>query len=123
LSHVASIELEIRDLEALGKAAKSLGLELVRNQKTYRWFGRSVGDSRAYEIGVVKRRDGRPGYTLLWDFWSRGMGMQDVVGDDGNKLKQAYSTQVTKSYWQKKGYRVSETRKEDGSVLIRATRA
>lgn len=45
MSHVATIEIEIKDLEALGSACEALGLELVHGQKTYNWYGRSVGDS------------------------------------------------------------------------------
>jgi hypothetical protein len=146
MSHVVSISLEISDLEALAAAAKSLGLELARGQTTYRWYGRSVGDyplpkgftavdmgkcehalripndPRAYEIGVVRRRDGRPGYTLMWDFWQGGFGMEAKVGRNADRLKQAYATEVTRRYWKRKGYRVSETRKEDGTVVLRAVR-
>ena len=46
MSHVATISLEIRDLDALAAACGLLGLELVRGQKVYNWYGRSVGDSK-----------------------------------------------------------------------------
>jgi hypothetical protein len=145
MSHVAKIELEIKDLDALAKAAASLGLELVRGQKNYRWYGRHVGDyplpqgftredlgscehairvpgsDRAYEIGVVQRRDGKAGYTLLWDFWQGGYGLQAKVGSDGQKLRQAYTTEAAVANYTRKGFRVQRTTKE-GRVIITATR-
>lgn len=49
MSHVASIELEVRDLDSLSAACESLGLELCRGQKTYNWYGRSVGNTKLPE--------------------------------------------------------------------------
>lgn len=151
MSHIAKINIEIRDLDSLDRACKALGLELVRGQKTYHWYGTSVGDyplpegftkedlgkcdhairipgakttgfDAPYEIGVVKRRDGRPGYELLWDFWAGGYGMEAKVGAGAKKLAQQYTTQLTVQHWQRKGYRVTTTTKEDGRIIISATR-
>lgn len=100
MSHVATIDVEIRSLEDLRAACKRLGLEFVEGQETYRWYGRHVGDyplpkgfeisdlgkckhairiplstegaDLAYEIGVAARRDGGNGYVLLWDFFNSG---------------------------------------------------
>lgn len=58
MSHVASIELEIRDLDALAAACESLGLELVRDQKTYNWWGTSVGDT-PLPVGYAKEELGK----------------------------------------------------------------
>jgi hypothetical protein len=134
MSHVAKIEMEIKDLAALEDAAK----------RTYKWYGYSVGDyplpegftkedlgkcehalripgnNRAYEVGVVARRDGRPGYTLLWDFWSGGYGLVDKVGKDGNKLKSEYTAAVAVKHYTSKGYRVQRSYKEDGTIVVRA---
>lgn len=144
MSHVATVDLEIRDLGALGEAAKRCGLELKRGQTSYRWYGRSVGDyaipegftadelgkcehalcvpgnDRAYEIGVVKRRDGRPGYVLQWDFYAGGYGLQDLAGENCNKLRQAYALTVARKQLMRQGYQVSEQRQADGSVVLRA---
>ena len=37
MSHISKIELEVRDLGVLSQACTRLGLNLVRNQKTYAW--------------------------------------------------------------------------------------
>jgi hypothetical protein len=57
MSHVAQIELEIKDLDALETVCTELGLELVRDQRTYNWYGRSVGDS-ALPVGFAKEELG-----------------------------------------------------------------
>ena len=102
MSHICDIELEIRDLDALDAACSSLGMKLVRDQKTYHCWGTGrtvdqltryqertgktlmpegytldemgkcehaihVVGKHGYEIGLVKRRDGRAGYHLFCD--------------------------------------------------------
>lgn len=144
MSHVTTIELEIQDLEALKDTCKMMGLEFVANQQTFRWYGTHVGDyplpagfnksdmgkcqhairipgkSGAYEIGVAKRRDGQPGYVLLWDFWMGGYGMQEKVGKDGGLLKQAYSIARAKREALKMGYKVQVKKQQNGNLKLRA---
>lgn len=144
MSHVADVELEVNDLGCLREAAKSLGLELVE-QDTYKWFGRHVGDypmpkgftqadlgkceyairipgnSRAYEVGVMKRKDGKPGYQLLWDFWAGGYGLQDAIGKDGGLLKQSYTVMRAKKEMLRKGYRVTTKKDQDRNVFLEFT--
>ena len=149
MSHVATVDLEIRDLDALAEAAKRVGLELVRDQHTYRWYGRSVGDfplpegfteddlgkcehalrippgeathaRKPYEIGVVKRRDGRPGFVLQWDFYAGGYGMQERAGNDCATLRQAYATVVAAKQLRRQGYAVTETTNADGAIILQA---
>lgn len=145
MSHISKVELYINDLSALGKACKRLGVELAMGQKNYKWYGRSYGqsvlpagftaadmgrcdhaikvpgNSQAYEIGVCQRKDGQPGYTLLTDFFNGGYGMEAKVGEGGDKLKQAYAAEVAEDYFDRLGYKVTEERQADGSVLMRAT--
>lgn len=67
MSHIATVECEIKDLDALERACVRLGLELRRNQKTYRWFGVSVGDEplpeglTAADLGHCEHAIGIPG--------------------------------------------------------------
>jgi len=42
MSHIVEVNLLVQDLNALHRACHRLGLELVRGQQTYRWYGRSV---------------------------------------------------------------------------------
>lgn len=103
MSHVATVDIEIKDLNALERACETLGLKLMRGQKTYRWYGRSVGDyplpvgfkasdlgkcdhaitipgnKQCYEIGICTNPVTKK-TELLWDFWAGGYGMQEKVG-------------------------------------------
>lgn len=142
MSHVVDMSLPVTDIELLNEAALELGLE-VRNKQQFHWYGQHVGDyplpagfkkedmgkclyalgvkgkPNAYEIGVVKRRDGKPGYTMLWDFWAGGNGLEEVIGENGNKLKQRYSVKVAVKEARRNGYRVTTEEMEDGSVRVK----
>lgn len=143
MSHVATVELEVRDLGALAEACRSIGLEFVADQHEYRWFGgdyplpdgftadelgkcehaiRIPGKGQAYEIGVVRRRDGRPGFSLLWDFYARGFGLEDVVGKDCRNLRRAYAATVAKRQAMAQGFQVHQTVRADGSIQMRLTK-
>jgi hypothetical protein len=139
MSHVATIDIEVKDLDALADAAKRLGGELVRGQTSYKWWGSHVGDypmpdgfteddlgtcehalrfpDAAYEVGVVRRRDGRPGYTLLWDFID-GRLKKLMGGETAVNLKREYATTVATRQAVRSGFRVNETRQQDGSVRL-----
>jgi len=142
------MEMEnVTDLAALVKAAPEFGMELVRDVHTYKWWGRSVGDyplpagfkeselgkcdhvlrvkdnACAYEIGVVKAKNGKPGYQLIYDFYgNQGRAVQNCVGEKSERLKQFYSKHYTIRHWQKKGYKVNYTVKENGEIVLKAIR-
>jgi hypothetical protein len=142
MSHVATIDLEIKDLEALERACKNLGLELVKDQATYKWYGRHIGDypvpegfsvqdlgkcehairvkgnPTAYEIGVTKRRDGKPGYTLLWDFWQHGFGLEAKIGAKGGLLKQNYSAEIARKQALRQGFKVTTKKTASGELVL-----
>ncbi len=111
MSHVTTVDLEIRDLDCLAAAAKELGLELVRDAKNYKWYGEFVGDyndpaikelgitpenhgkcdhklrvvgagSDTYEIGLVKHGDS---YRVLFDFWRGGYGLMQRISKAGER--------------------------------------
>jgi hypothetical protein len=153
MSHIAQVDVQIMDLDALAAACRRLGLELVRGQQTYRWYGESVGDfplpegfatedlgrcehairlteeSRAargigirkhdpYEIGICRRRDGKPGYALLWDFFKGGYGLQTHVGEDCKKLRQMYALETAKRQAIRSGFRVTERAEAGGKFRL-----
>ena len=142
MSHVATIEVDILDLDALAVAGKKIGMELRRGQRTYRWWGHSVGDyplpkgftaaelgkcdhalsilgnNQAYEIGVVRRKDGKPGWALLWDFYAGGKGLEAVVGKDASKLRQRYAAEVAIKNARRQGFRVTEQMGQDGKIKL-----
>lgn len=139
MSHVTRISVEVKDLDTLEAACKRIGCELIRDKRTYAWYGRSVGNTALpegfteadlgkcdhairvpgapYEVGVVSRRDGRHGYTLLWDSWVNG-GLERELGADAGRLVQAYGAEATTRAARRQGYVVTETQQADGSVLL-----
>lgn len=144
MSHVSKFELEVNDLEALKAACEPLGLEFKEGQKNYKWWGRSVGDyplpagfkasdlgkcdhalsvkgaPNAYEVGVVKKKDGK-GYELLWDFYSGGYGLQAKVGLDGDKLKQMYNIHHAQRQFKKQGMQTKIVTLPNGHMQVHAT--
>ena len=136
MSHISKIKLVIHSLEDLKEACSQLGFEFIKNQKTFKWYGRWVGDtplpdgisiedlgkcdhairvpSCDYEVGVVKRSDH---YILLWDYYSAG-GLESKIGSNAGKLKQAYTVARVRKEARKKGYRVREKKIDQGIRLV-----
>ena len=136
MSHIAKIELEINDPETLKLACERLGLQFIENQTTYSWYGTLLGDSplpegitvhdlgkcdhairvpgAQYEIGVVKR-DRK--YILLWDFWHHG-GLEQKLGKNAGRLKQAYTIERVRKEAKLKGHRICEQKTNKGIRLV-----
>ena len=119
MSHISRIELEVKDLGILGEACSRLGLELLKNKKSFRWYGKEAASDHAimvpganYEIGVVKK-DGL--YELNCDYYDRNI--EKVIGSQGGLLKQAYAAMKTRVEARKKGYSVLE-RKTENSIKL-----
>ena len=143
MSHVTLMDVEINDLEALKKAAANCGLEFVE-QKTFKWYGYHVGDyplppgftkadmgkceyalripgnKDAYEVGIARRRDGKPGYVPLWDFWGGGFGLEERVGKEGLRLMDEYAAEVAIAELELAGHRAYRTVSTDGQIEVRA---
>lgn len=150
MSHVALVDIEIKDLAALNKACADLGLEFRGEQKTFKWWGTHVGDypipagftkedmgkcdhaigvannQDSYEVGVVKRRDGKSGYHLMWDFFGGGKGLQAVVGVNCGKLTQAYAEQVVAKKlvpFKAKGWNIQKQKNAQGEIVLNLRKA
>lgn len=152
MSHVATIEIEIKDLDAMAEACKACGLVLNRNQKTYKWYGTWMkdysaedaayqngikpedygkcehaisvqGNASAYEIGVVRKANGT--FALVWDFFAGGKGLMEKCSIDGKqpgKLVQEYATQVAMKKAKLQGFAVQRKQLQDGRVQLQLTR-
>lgn len=105
--------MKVRDLDAVDEACAELGLELHRGKRSFKWYGRFMGDSsgygnrdpktfgqcdhaisvkgdsEAYEVGLVP--DGEGAYDLLLDTWGPGARMLAKAGQNLNRLRQGYS--------------------------------
>ena len=148
MSHVATVDLEVKDLTCLALAAQRLGLEFRPGQTTYKWWGHHVGDYpvpegfqvsdlgqcehaigwpegtpglgdqyACFEIGLCRRRDGRPGYVLLWDFMDQTL--VNKVGKEAELLKQAYAQEVVLKQARMQGFAMqSVQQRADGSLRM-----
>lgn len=142
MSHLTQIQVVIDDLDALQAACLELGCQLVRGQKTFTWYGRSVGDyplpagftaadlghcdhvirvpGSGYEIGVCKNKQGR-GYTLLYDFYGSGRGeviTEKLGGEKLPKLVQAYGINRATMAAKKLGHTVQRVAGKNGAVNL-----
>jgi len=125
MSHISTVKTAITDLDALEQACKELGLELRREQKTYRTYNKQQnacdaaivipGDERAYEIGLVLGKDGKT-YEVNFDSWNGGKGMVERSGKGCSKIMVEYGRAKTKSIAQSKGWSYREERLQDGRI-------
>jgi hypothetical protein len=145
MSHVADVDIKVRDLDALDTAVQALGGELVREQKTHKWYGRFLNDwssDRAavnrrdpktfgkcdhaikfpgvdYEIGLCKEEDGS--FTAVYDNYGSGRMLEERCGGIGlPKLKDEYAAAVTTRVLARKGFRCTRTIDAKGRIAIKA---
>lgn len=133
MSHIAKVDLHVKNLDDLETACRALGLELVRDQQTFRNYNRRKtacehairipADRDAYEIGVVKRADGQPGYQLAWDDYRGGLGLVEKVGENCSLLKQQYALAVTQRYARQHGFSVTHQAGVNGGFVARLVKA
>lgn len=137
MSHVTTIDLFITDLDSLAKACDRLGLELVRGQKTFKSYQQGLKcehlirakkstDGLGYEMGLVKRADGKAGYALSWDH-TMARDLVKAVTYDGkisygrtgnaDKLKDWYAAEVAQKQMRRQGFSVRAVQKQ-GKVQV-----
>jgi hypothetical protein len=141
MSHVVSIETELRDLEAVKSACKRLGFAFKENQTTFRWYGRWVDDyhqedaayrhgikpeeygkcahaiaipGAEYEIGLVKHEDH---HRLVFDFIDRKLN-QAIGGKGAGRFLQTYLAEAAKLEAHRLGYPCTETQLENGWIKV-----
>lgn len=133
MSHIASVDLELRDLDALAKAADHLGLELVRDCQTFNYYGGSRdaaihklrlkdAPAGAYEIGLRYTDASQKAYQPAWDTYGQhGQALVRAAGQDCVELKKRYAAEVSAKELRRKGYSVAITQ-QDNRLRVRATK-
>ena len=136
MSHIAEVQLELRDLSALEKAADALGLELVRDCQTFNYYGgmtdRAVHKLRlkdapkgAYEIGLRYTDMTQTTLQPAWDTYGQhGAALVKAVGRDMSELKKRYAAELSAATLRKQGYRVQigPHAKNPAQLHVRATK-
>ena len=151
MSHIETVKGEYKDLSILEATLLSYshpiyGKIIKKNKKTYKWYGKHVGDyplppgikkedlgkcdycygfedESLYEIGVIERNNT---YIPLYDFWSldnspntQGGPLQTVLGDKGSHLIQDYTVNVIKSVCTEEGYVIlSQSMDREGNITL-----
>lgn len=149
MSHVSSVNLFVTDLDALEVACEKLGLELQRGKTEWAWWGSDAGDSDLapgfnrsqfgkgehaikvkgttprtgglgpWEIGLVARTDGQPGWALLYDAYGmHGRALEQAAGAGLSDLKRELATEVTLRHLYRQGYRVRQEVNAQGEVQL-----
>lgn len=147
MSHVTKTEFTVlrNEVDAVEQACRDLGtLEFRRDQHTYKWFGRFVGDSEsgrryanqldpskwgrcthaiavknnhdAYEIGLVENADGN--FDLVFDSWGPGAAILKAAGDDLCRLKQAITANICEREMAREEFRSFRSLDADGNLVI-----
>jgi hypothetical protein len=141
MSHVVTIQTEIKSLEALQRACQRMGWLLKPDQKTFAWYGRWVKDyheadaayrngikpedygkcdmaievpGAKYEIGLLER-EGK--FIPVWDGWGPG-GLEHLSQEGMGGFLQAYATEAARLEAIRQGFTVTESAQDDGSILL-----
>jgi hypothetical protein len=142
MSHVVAIQTELTDLQAIAATCRELGLTLKLGQKTFQWWGRSVGDyplpegqtkeslgqcdhaigvpGTTWEIGLVKSGNG---YKLCFDFFGhKGRPILEAIGGEkGGKFLQAYGLNKATIEARRLGHNVSRVPGKNGAINLVVT--
>ena len=120
MSHFATVNTQIRDLEALGKACGELGITVLKNAEA-RGYGSNHrrGDAvlrlkGPYDIAVNKQPDGT--YGLTTDWW--GGHVEKEVGTNYGRLLQLYAVHKAQIEARKKGMTVRRQSLKDGGIKL-----
>lgn len=143
MSHINKIETVINWLDALWEACHLIpGLNEKIGQKTHRWYGSFVGDTRPnmskqeiqtfgkcehaievagsdYDIGVYKNADGN-GYYLAFDHYSStgGKVIEQKLGVGLEKLRQMYAVCAARATAKRHGHTTSTKPTVDGKMVV-----
>jgi hypothetical protein len=145
MSHVVSIKTKLTDLDAIKATCKELGLIFKQGQKTYAWYGRTMGDyplpagftaadlgqcehaiqvpGAEYEIGLARAKDGN-GFVMLFDFWGTNKGepiLKAIGGQNAGKFLQSYGLNKAEREAKKLGHSVRRQVLASGAVNLIVT--
>lgn len=133
MSHVANIMTKgiAFDLDIIKELCIRQGWQFMEGQKTFRWYGRFMGDAPVaegmsvkdygkcnhairipgcnYEIGLRQTYDGK--WNVVADFWRSG-GLSKFLGDQGEIFSQLYNMTNDIMWAESKGYTWEEVESE-----------
>ncbi len=123
MSHISTLAVKITDLDAFTLACREVGVELRREQKTFKTYNGQKTDCemaichptslKAYEAGLVREGDH---YVIQTDEFRRGQGLNDLIGDNAGKLLQRYAMNAAGNKATAKGWTFRDEVQPDGAV-------
>ncbi len=125
MSHFTTVNVEIRDIEALKSACKELGLEVEKNVEARGFSGnRRKGEyvirlNGPYDVALNSGGDGA--FTVETDLW--GGHVEKELGPGMGRLKQYYAVHKTTREARRKGYTVSRKNMPDRTIRLQVTAA
>lgn len=121
VSHWTKVQTQIKDLDALARAAESLGYRLQTGNVEVRGFYQPMRDVDAairlrgpYDVGFKRQQDGT--YAIVCDFWAGHV--EQELGPKCGRLLQEYAYQVLRKQAQSRGLLISRQTRQDGSVVV-----
>lgn len=121
MSHWTQVKTNIRDLEVLEEAARSLGCEIARNTVARGYYNSIqalmviIPPESPYDVAANREEDGTVSLTTDWY-----MGyVERVLGPDFGLLKQRYAVIMTKRQASALLADVTEEVLQDGSIRLR----
>lgn len=122
MSHFTTVELEIKDPDAIRGACESLGLELEEDSDARGYSSNTThGDfvirlPGPYDVALVKNA-GTGLYDVQCDLYQGHV--ERALGSGFGRFMQAYGVSKTMIEAKKKGYVARQVKQEDGSIQIR----
>ncbi len=120
MSHFTSIDVEIRDIEALKSACRELNLPLKKNAEARGYGGNSrkaeyvIKLNGPYDVALNFGKDGS--YNVEADFWEGHV--EKELGPKMGRLKQFYAVHKTTREAKRKGYNVQRRYMPDNTIRL-----
>ena len=122
MSHIVTVQVEIKDLEAVRRMCANLGWEFLEGQTSFVWYGRDPAKCDHairvpgcdYELGLEKHEDA---YKLLWDPFDNQLA-QAMGGKGGERFAQEYGLAAVTLEAERNGYTWHSTRLDNGSYEV-----
>ena len=121
MSHFTTIEIEIRDIEALEYTCEELGVGLEKNAEA-RGFGNNrrkadyvIRLNGPYDVALNKQSDGS--YKVETDLWNKSV--EKELGSGLGRLKQMYAVNKATREARRKGYSVTKEVLPNKNIRLR----
>ena len=125
MSHLVSINVEVRDLDALNAACRELKKSMVRAPQGQKVKGRTFAGAMVecdayikldgpYDVLLNRQKDGS--YKMETDFWAGSVAQE--IGQGGKRLIQLYGVCKAEATARKLGHAVSRQVLKNGSINV-----